>query len=102
MAFEVKIAPHALQQIDSALQYIAEELKSPTAAKNLLKKIYEEVTLIGLYPFSKTKVSWEKLSGKYRKFFVGNYVGVYTVNEEKSEVIILAFRYAPSGLGDRL
>lgn len=102
MKYVVKIAPHALEQIDSALDYIANKLKSPQSAQTLLKKIYEELNIISLYPFSKPMVSWDDISGKYRKFLINNYVGVYSVLESEKTVNILAFRYAPSNLGDKL
>ena len=102
MRFAVKITPHALEQISETLSYIAEKLQLPQAASNLLGKIRDELTIISEYPLSKPKVSWDELGGKYRKFLINNYVGVYSINEEEKTVFVLAFRYAPSSLGDRL
>ena len=102
MEYVVKIAPHAYEQINDALDYIANKLQSPQSARTLLSKIYEELNIIKLYPLSKPMVSWDDSSGKYRKFLINNYVGVYSVCEDAKTINILAFRYAPSSLGDRL
>lgn len=102
MEYAVKISPHAYEQINEAIDYIATKLQSPQSASMLLKKIFDELEIIRIYPLSKPMVSWDELSGKYRKFYVNNYLGVYSINEQAHIINILAFRYAPSRLGDRL
>lgn len=102
MRFAVKITPYALEQISQTLSYISDKLNSPQAASNLLGKIRDELETIGEYPLAKPKVSWDELSGKYRKFIIGNYVGVYRVDDDEKTVYVVVFRYAPSSLGDRL
>ena len=102
MRFAVKITPYALEQISQTLSYISGKLNSPQAASNLLGKIRDELETIGEYPLSKPKVSGDELRGKYRKFIIGNYVGVYRVDDVEKTAYVVAFRYAPSSLGDRL
>lgn len=102
MEYIVKISPHAYEQINEAIDYIATKLQSPQSAQKLLIKIFDELNIIKAYPLSKPMVSWDELSGRYRKFFVNNYLGIYSINEQDNLINIVAFRYAPSSLGDRL
>ena len=102
MGYVIKVLPHALEQIADILNYISEELKSPKAASNLYERIKEELTIIEQYPLSKSKVSWDEESGVYRKFLINNYVGVYRIDASEKTIYVLAFRYAPSSMGDRI
>lgn len=39
---------------------------------------------------------------EYRKFFVGKFITIYSIDEADQIIRLMAFRYAPSRLGDSI
>jgi toxin ParE1/3/4 len=90
----LNISEIAEEDILSTVSYIANVLKSPTAANNLLDEIekYEETleTTPNLFPF----VSDEYLAKKGLKFvMIKNYIMFYTINEDEKTVRVIRFLY---------
>jgi len=90
----LNITDIAEQDILSAIKYIADVLKAPIAANNLLDEIekYEEIleNTPNIYPF----VRDEYLAEKRIKFvIVKNYILFYTINEDKKMVNVIRFLY---------
>ena len=90
--YSLLITDAAELDILSTVKYIADALKAPVAANNLLDEIerYEEILekTPGIFPF----VRDDYLAEKGLKFVtVKNYIMFYTVNEDKKTVNMIRF-----------
>lgn len=94
------ILPQAEKDITEILDYINNELKNPTAAKNLWTDIKEAIGRARLFPYAMPIIKNRRITlGKeYRRLDVNNYVVVYKVVEEKKEIRIFAVLYGPSNV----
>ena len=93
--YSLNITDIAESDILSAARYIANVLKAPVAANNLLDEIerYEEMleNNPNIYPFAKD----ENLAEKKVKFvMVKKYILFYTVNEEEKTVSVIRFLHS--------
>ena len=93
--YSVNITDIAEQDILSAVKYIADVLKAPIAANNLLDEIerYEEILgdTPNIYPY----VHDEYLAEKGLKFvMVKKFLIFYTVNENEKEVNVIRFLHS--------
>ena len=91
----VNITDIAEQDILSAVKYIADVLKAPIAANNLLDEIerHEEIleNTPNIYPY----VHDEYLAEKGLRFvMIKKYIIFYTVNENKKEVNVIRFLHS--------
>jgi plasmid stabilization system protein ParE len=94
MNYSLNITDIAEEDILSTIKYIADILKNPVAANNLLNEIekYEEIleNTPDIYPF----VSDEYLAKKGLKFVkINNFLMFYTVEDEDKCVNIIRFLY---------
>ncbi|HBK01866.1 MAG TPA: type II toxin-antitoxin system RelE/ParE family toxin [Clostridiales bacterium] len=98
--YSAVILPQAEQDITEILDYIAVNLKNPSAAKNLWTDIKEAIARAKAFPYAMPTLKNEKITlGKeYRRLDVNNYVLIYKVNECKKEICIFAVFYAPSNV----
>lgn len=90
----VNITDIAEEDILSVVQYIANSLKSPTAANNLLDEIEKHEKFLektpDIYPF----VSDDYLAEKGVKFvLIKNYMMFFTINKSKKIVNVIRFLY---------
>lgn len=91
--------PLALSDIDEALTYIRENLANPIAARNLLTQIEETVSRICDFPLAYADCSFFMVQdNNIRHVQIGNYVLIYEVNQSKSSINILRFRYSAMDL----
>ena len=91
----LNITEIAEEDILSTIKYIANVLKAPMAANNLLDEIekYEEIleNTPNIYPF----VRDEFLAGNGLKFVaIKNYILFYTINEDEKTVNVIRFLYS--------
>ena len=102
--YNVIIPPSVFEAIDETLNYLISTYEADTAAAHLLSEWQDAVERVSLFPYAMAKVSNKNISdGKeYRKFFVGNFITIYQIDEASQTVNLMAFRYAPSGLGDTI
>lgn len=102
--YEVIISPSVLVAIDETLDYLINTYSADGAAFKLLSDWKDAVERVSLFPYAMAKVSNHNVSGgqEYRKFFVGNFVTIYYVDEASHVIKLMAFRYAPSKLGDTI
>ena len=102
--YNVIISPSVFKSIDDTLSYLINTYGANTAAANLFTEWKDAVARISLYPYAMAKVTNQNVSdGKeYHKFFVGNFITIYNIDEAHKTIKILAFRYAPSKLGDQI
>ncbi len=98
------ILPQAENDITEILDYISNELKKPTAEKNLWMDIKDAIGRARLFPYAMPIIKNQNITlGKeYRRLDVNNYVVVYKVVEEKREIRIFAVLYAPSNVVSKL
>ena len=92
--YSLIITDIAEADILNTVQYIAEVLKAPTAANNLLDEIERHEEILAntptIYPF----VPDEYLAQKGLRFTViRNYLMFYTINEDEKAVTIIRFLY---------
>jgi len=92
--YSLNITDIAEEDILNTVTYIADELKAPAAAHNLLDEIerHEEILEYtpNIYPF----VPDEYLAqGGLRFVMIKNYLMFYTVNEDEKTVTVIRFLY---------
>lgn len=84
----------AEEDLDAILGYIGNELKNPTAAVLLGKKIFEHIEILCSYPETGTLVENESLSDKeVRRILVDNYILYYKPIPAERAVYILRIVY---------
>ena len=98
--YNAVILPQAESDITEILDYIANELKNPTAAKNLWSDIKEAIGRARMFPYAMPLIKNERITlGKeYRRLDVGNYAVIYKIAEEQKEIRIFAVFYGPSNV----
>ena len=90
----LNIKDAAEEDILNTVKYIADVLKAPTAANNLLDEIERHEGILEstpkIYPF----VPDEYLSQKGLRFtMIKNYIMFYTINEDEKIVTVIRFLY---------
>ncbi len=102
--FSVIISPSVYKAIDETLSYLINTYGADTAAAKLLSEWYESVERVSQFPYAMAKVSNTNISNgsEYRKFFVGKFITIYSIDEADQIIRLMAFRYAPSRLGDSI
>ena len=95
------ISDLAQQDIESALQYISEELKNGKAARDLYAKIREAFALILQYPAAQPQSSLAIPNNPYnlRKMPIGNYMLYYGITQ--SEITVLRFIYGGRNIDEK-
>jgi len=92
--YSLNITDIAEEDILNTVKYIADALKAPTAANDLLDEIerHEEIleNTPNIYPF----VPDEYLAQKGLRFtMIKNYLMFYTINEDEKTVTVIRFLY---------
>ncbi len=94
MDYKVIVTKDAHDDVDEDLDYIANRLQNPIAAKNLLDKIEEAYNELAFNPYMYQECSNERLQSKgYRKVVVKNYIIIYRVDDEEKTVYVLRMFY---------
>lgn len=92
--YKVIITPTAYKEINKIYDYIKEELYAENAAKNLMKKVEEEVQRLKYAPKIHTEIEKEdELKRIYRRIVIKNYIILYTIDEENNVVFISHMYY---------
>ena len=90
----VNITDIAEEDILSTIQYIADDLKAPKAANNLLDEIEKHEKILEKTPKIYPTVSDEYLAEKGVKFvLIKNYMMFFVINESKKTVNVIRFLY---------
>ena len=90
--FSYYLTPLAEQDIDSALDYITNQLCNGQAAIALLDKVESTIDTVCTFPFSFDDCTCYLIDGNIRHVPVDNFVMVYEVKEK--QINILRFRYS--------
>ena len=93
--YSVELAETALRHIMEIRDYISISLKSPKTARNVIKRLYEEIASLSTFPF-RFPLSTEDAAvrNQLRKMPVGNYLVYYQVLEDSHQVEVAAVVYA--------
>lgn len=93
--YSIHFTEPAEEDLSSTIRYIAEVVKSPSAAKQLLLEIEQQVKILEDMPFCCSLVFDEYLASKgVRSLVVKNYQVFYIIKEHESEVSIIRILYA--------
>jgi plasmid stabilization system protein ParE len=94
MVFKLIISREAERDIDEIVQYIAIELKNPTAAAGFLDDVEEAYLNVVQSPRMYSFCNDEQLRKKdYHKVLLKNYIMVYRVSNDKESVVVLRVFY---------
>lgn len=90
MAYNIVITQQADREMDQILAYLTQQLFSEQAAAALVVQYTDVLEKLEQFPnLFETVRNVGQVGKEYRKFRMGNYVGVYRVQEEEKRVIIL-------------
>ena len=93
--YKLEFLPIAKDDMIEAVQYIANELKSPIAAQNLADDFINAAERLCEFPYANNVYSPIKpLDNEYRRTIVNNHLMFYTVSEETKTVTIMRIIYA--------
>jgi plasmid stabilization system protein ParE len=94
MAYKICNSEPAEQDIDEILSYMAETLNNVTAARSFADNLDDTFSVLEEQPYSFASVQEPDLLDKgYHKFFIGNYIGFFTIEEDEKTVIISRIIY---------
>ena len=95
--YNVIVMEIARDDLRSAVRYIANELKNPSAANRLADEFEKRVLELTEMPERYQLLQDRFLAlNQIRAFSVGNYLAFYTIDEDKKVVIIVRFLYQKS------
>lgn len=99
--YSVRYTDLFFSDLESAPDYISNELSNPAAARSLYSKVKKETASIAKMPFSFPDCSyWYLPEAKYRHAPIGNYSVFFEVNEKERTVIFLRFMYSAMNITD--
>lgn len=94
MTYEVMLTQRAEEDIRDIYEYGAYELAEPTAASDLVKRLYETCESLGSYPERHQVVDVEPWRSRNARFVkVGNYLVFYTVDKHAGTVHVFRVMY---------
>ena len=97
--YRLNYLPVAKQDIEENLLYIADKLKAPKAARDLLTALEKAGLLLQKFPYSnKIYRTIRPLCEEYRLLRVNNYAVLYIVREQDKVVEIRRVVYAKMDL----
>ena len=83
--------------------YISKKLHEHNTAKGLLNRINSKIQLLKIYPNMYAKLKDKhKLDKIHRKVTIGNYIMIYTVDEDKLQVNISHIYYQGENYLDKM
>ncbi len=89
MSYSIKYTETAIQDIDNIYAYIAYDLSESTTAVKMLDRLEEKINDLGNMPFKFREYEVEPWKTRGMHFMpVGNYVVLYTPNEETKVVTV--------------
>lgn len=94
-AYKVEILPAALDDMTSAVRYVASTLHSPQAARDLARRFTSAADSLNSFPYSLPIYHpIRPLMHEYRRIMVGSYVMFYWVEEDDRTVTVARVIYA--------
>ncbi|KHM52257.1 toxin ParE1/3/4 [Anaerovibrio lipolyticus DSM 3074] len=103
MSYYIDYSSEARQDIYDIYQYIADQLKSPSVAAELVNSIIDEVEKLDEMPFRHQLYKDEPWHSKGLRYIcVNNYLIFYLPNKEDSTVYVVRIIYGGRDLGKQL
>ncbi len=85
--YKLKYLPLALKDLDEITNYIADILKVPKAAMDLIDALDNSISLLKEFPYScKIYQTEEPLDTEYRMLPVKNYLVFYSLSKQTVEI----------------
>lgn len=95
MAWQYKLTPLALSDIDEALSYIGGNLSNPTAAGGLYSALVKEIGKVCAFPYAYPDCAYYLIDDEnIRHTVVGNYMLIYEISSDEELIKFLRFLYA--------
>ena len=95
--YKIKLTPRTVQDLDGIYRYIAEKIKEPEIANNLIDTLEDAMDSLEMFPNRGAERKNGAYASKgYRQLFVKNFTIVYRVDEGHKQVIVLTVRYSMS------
>ena len=95
MMYEIRYLPLARKDLTGIINYIADHLKAPKAAMNLLNELDKSISGLEQFPQScKVYQLIRELENEYRLLPVKNYLVFYVVKEKEKVVELHRIVYA--------
>ena len=95
--FSVKLYARANRDLEEIFKYIANNISEPLAAEKMIDALENAIANLEYFPERGTiRQNGIYANKNYRQLFVKNYVIIYKVLKEQTEVHIVTVRYAPS------
>ncbi len=92
--YKIKITKPAKKDIQSAISYISNDLRNPTAAQNILNLFEKEIKSLSDMPSRHPLVKDPALAQNGFRFIkVNNYLVFYTIREDRNIVMIQRILY---------
>lgn len=93
-SYGLKFTPVAEDDLDNIFQYIAENLKAPKAANDLMDEIERQTMRLSDFPYSGSPVSDDILASRgYRKLVAKNYIVFHLIDEREKQVVVMRVLY---------
>ncbi|MEZ0537046.1 type II toxin-antitoxin system RelE/ParE family toxin [Caldicellulosiruptoraceae bacterium PP1] len=87
MKYEIRFLPLASEDLSNIVYHIADELKEPKAAMDLINALDTSISRLAQFPYSCRIYQPEKpLENEYRILPVRNYLVFYVVKEQVVEI----------------
>ena len=92
--YEVSVAPHASDRIAEYGNFIADQSGSVELARRWMAKVYSQIRSLSYFP-QRHSFAEENQFRDYeiRCQIIGNYLALYTIDQERNEVQVLSFRH---------
>ena len=86
--YEIIFTDTAKEELEKIYEYISKHLYETSAAKRLMKKIEQNFLRLEKNPYSCMEVCVKPHDKTYRRLVIGNYIGLYDIDEKSKQVII--------------
>ena len=101
--YKLEIFPKAERDLEDIFEYIATELYSKEAARNLIEKFWDNLERIRIFPLSCPLTCNEAIFDKsLRKLVVSNYIIFYRVHEKVKAIQVIRILYGMQNYFDIL
>ena len=101
--YKLKITPAASRDLENIYEYIKNTLSASKAATNIVHEITKKLKSVTSFPYMYELSRDRMLCQKgYRKIVINNYIALYTVDENKKEVVITRIFYGSMNYSNHL
>jgi len=100
MDFQVEFSERAREELNEIVERIEKEYDNPQAAERFFVNVQQKAVALAHNPFLYPLCFDERIYEKgYRRVIVGNYIIIYSIDEENELVFIRAIIYGRRDIG---